>query len=67
MRALIDTLPEAERYGYVFEGNSEAIDHILVSQGLARVPLEYAVAHVNAEFAEPASDHDPQVARFTLP
>ena len=29
--ALVDTLPPAERYTYVFEGNSQALDHILVS------------------------------------
>ncbi|HEY3078614.1 MAG TPA: endonuclease/exonuclease/phosphatase family protein [Chloroflexota bacterium] len=67
LRLLLETLPESERYGYVFEGNSEALDHVLVSPGLARVPLEYAVMRVNAEFAVRASDHDPQVARFTLP
>ena len=28
---------------------------------------DYDVVHVNAEFADQASDHDPQVTRFTLP
>lgn len=28
---MIDTLPLAERYTYVYEGNSETLDHILVS------------------------------------
>ena len=31
---LIDTLPPNERYSYVFEGNSQVLDHILVSNGL---------------------------------
>ena len=64
LRLLIDTLPRAERYGYVFDGNSQALDHILVSRSLGRVA--YDVVHVNAEFADQASDHDPQVARIRL-
>ncbi|HET7077774.1 MAG TPA: lamin tail domain-containing protein, partial [Chloroflexia bacterium] len=65
---LIETLPQAERYTYVFEGNSQAIDHILVSpQIYNNVPFTEDVVHVNSEFADQASDHEPQVARFTLP
>jgi uncharacterized protein len=64
LRALVDTLPRAERYGYVFDGNSQTLDHILVSRSLGRV--EYDVVHINAEFADQASDHDPQVARIRL-
>jgi hypothetical protein len=64
MHALIETLPESERYTYVFEGNSQALDHILVSPGMYTKLDGYDVVHVNAEFADQASDHDPQVARF---
>ena len=31
---LMRTLPQDERYSYVFEGNSQSLDHILVSDGL---------------------------------
>jgi predicted extracellular nuclease len=67
LHALIDELPEAERYGYVFDGNAQALDYILVSEALRRVPHEYTIVHANAEYADRTSDHDPQVARFTLP
>ena len=64
---LIDTLPTAERYSYVFEGNSQTLDHILFSTPLFNAHrFEYDVVHVNAEFADQASDHDPQVARITI-
>jgi hypothetical protein len=63
---LADTLPANERYTYVFDGNSQALDHILASASLAAV-AEYDVVHVNAEFARQTSDHDPEVARFFLP
>jgi hypothetical protein len=63
--ALIETLPQAERYTYVYDGNSEALDHTLVSEAIfTTLPFVYDVVHVNAEFAVQASDHDPQVTRI---
>ncbi|MYV54536.1 hypothetical protein GT042_18890 [Streptomyces sp. SID3212] len=59
---LMSTLPRDERYSYVYDGNSQTLDHILVSPGVRR--LSYDVVHVNAEFADQASDHDPQVVRI---
>jgi predicted extracellular nuclease len=65
---LMAGLPDNERYTYDFEGNSQALDHILVSPHLqsAAAP-DYDIVHVNAEFADQASDHDPQLAKLTLP
>ena len=60
------TLPADERYSYDFEGNSEVLDHILISGTLAAEPHSYDVVHINAEFAGQTSDHDPQVVRFAL-
>jgi predicted extracellular nuclease len=67
LTTLMDTLPKPERYSYVFEGNSQVLDQILVSNPLLRnYPVDYDPVHVNAEFADQASDHDPQVARLDL-
>jgi hypothetical protein len=63
---LIETLPQSERYTYVFEGNSQAIDHILLSDYLKVRPFAYDVVHVNSEFAIQASDHEPQVVRLAF-
>ncbi len=63
---LIETLPQRERYTYVFDGNSQALDHILVNDELAHRSFEYDVVHVNSEFHDQASDHDPQVARLDV-
>jgi uncharacterized protein len=63
---LIDGLPANERYSYVFEGNSQTLDHVLLSDALFGRPIAFDVVHVNAEFADQASDHDPSVARITL-
>ncbi len=61
---LVNVLPRAERYSYVYEGNSQTLDHVLVSGRIA--DLDYDIVHINAEFANQASDHDPQVVRLTL-
>jgi predicted extracellular nuclease len=61
---LMERLPKAERYSYVFEGNSQVLDQMLVSDKLDKKNTTYDVVRVNAEFADQASDHDPQVARF---
>jgi hypothetical protein len=61
---LMDTLPASERYSYVFEGNSQVLDQILVSPRLFKNFEAYDSVHVNAEFADQDSDHDPQVTRL---
>ena len=58
---LIATLPENQQYTYVFNGVSQVLDHILVTRGLDDV--QYQVVHVNAEYHDQVSDHDPQVVR----
>lgn len=64
LKPLITTLPSNEQYSYVYEGNSQTLDHILVSPGVRR--FEYDVVHINAEFADQASDHDPQIVRVDV-
>jgi uncharacterized protein len=51
-----------ERFSYVFEGNGEALDHILVDTAHAK-QAKFAVLHVNSLYPEDvqASDHDPKV------
>ena len=63
---LVDSLDENERYTYVYDGNSEALDHILATKLTASRPFTYDVVHTNAEFAFQASDHDPQVAALCV-
>ena len=66
---LTETVPEDERYSFIFQGNSQSLDHILVSGNLAD-NAEFDIVHVNSEFAETserASDHDPLVASLSIP
>ena len=64
LTTLMRILPANERYSYVFEGNSQVLDQILVSDAILKRAPAYDVVHVNAEFADSrqASDHEPQVA-----
>lgn len=63
---LTDTLPPPERRSYVFEGNAQALDHMLVDSASAP-GAEYEVLHLNSGRAEQISDHDPPIARLRVP
>jgi len=63
---LSDTLDDLERYSYMFDGNSQDLDHILVTDALASF-ADYDPVHVNVEFEDPASDHDPLLSRMSFP
>ena len=64
----------AEAFTYVYDGNSQVLDHMLVSPGLARFLAGVDVLHFNASFPANlgedattsfrASDHDPLEGRF---
>jgi predicted extracellular nuclease len=60
------TLPLRRRYTYVYQGNSQVLDHVLITRALASDGFRYDVVHVNAEFSNQVSDHDPQVVDLDL-
>lgn len=66
----LDTLlPATERYSYVFDGNAQQLDHLLVSQGLLG-GAQFDAVHLNAELPnalQVASDHDALVALVEIP
>ena len=66
MRQMDGLLPEAERYSYVFQGNSQTLDHMLASPALSALLPAFDVVHSNSEFTDQISDHDPSIARFTI-
>ncbi|ARQ01301.1 5'-nucleotidase C-terminal domain-containing protein [Pseudorhodoplanes sinuspersici] len=63
---LLETLPADERYDYVYEGNAQSLDHVLVTDGL-KDGAQFDVVRINAEFGDQTSDHDPLVASFEIP
>ena len=76
---LVDTPPPAERYSYIFDGQAQNIDHVVVNSALTAATSARRIEHprINADF--PAvdrndpntprhlSDHDPVVGYFTVP
>jgi predicted extracellular nuclease len=66
LQNLIETLPVDERYTYIYDGNSQVLDHILVSESLMGSLASMDILHLNSEFdyMRQFSDHDPVVATF---
>lgn len=56
-----------DRYSYLFEGNLQLLDHILLSSGLMNQAL-YDAVHINSEQADAirATDHDPQLVSLLV-
>jgi predicted extracellular nuclease len=73
---LVDLIDRGQRYSYVFDGNAQVLDHILVSGSLRPYVIGFGYARLNADFPEiyfndplrpeRFSDHDPAVAYFSL-
>lgn len=73
---LFDTLEPEGRYSYIYEGNSQVLDHLLVNQALFDLLIGVDVLHSNADYPLPrsadtspfhVSDHDPVIATFLIP
>ncbi|WP_370458037.1 chitobiase/beta-hexosaminidase C-terminal domain-containing protein [Thalassobacillus sp. CUG 92003] len=63
---MIEELPKEERYSYIYQGNSQVLDHILVSKHM-KEQTKIDSVNINADFSEAdgrASDHDPILAQI---
>jgi predicted extracellular nuclease len=73
---LINMEKPAEAYTFLFDGNSQVLDHMLVSPALYEYVVAADILHFNASFLNDvgedpsttirASDHDPVEGRFIL-
>lgn len=68
MTNMINHVEQSDRYTYLFQGNSQVLDHIVVSNNL--VPkTKIDILHINADFTDMAgraSDHDPVMVQVDL-
>ncbi len=64
---LIKRLPSSKGYTYVYQGNSQVLDHVLASRAAGKGAL-IDVVHINAEYpsTDRASDHDPIIVRLAF-
>jgi predicted extracellular nuclease len=70
----IDLLPAAQKYSYVFGGNAQTLDHVLLNQQAAGLLSRFHYARLDADFPEAfrnnpnrperISDHDAALAYF---
>ncbi|KAI0472275.1 DNase I-like protein [Xylaria cf. heliscus] len=60
-------IPAPERYSYLYDANSQELDHAFVSSKLGK-GAKFQHVHVNTWLAydDMTSDHDPSVAKFNL-
>lgn len=65
---LLAQIEQEDRYTYNYLGNSQVLDHILVSPRLEAQDPQVDIVHANADYpdSEAASDHDPIVARVRV-
>lgn len=76
---LVDTPPAPERYSFIFDGQAQNLDHVVVNQPLSSATLGRRIEHprINSDFPpldrnDPntprrLSDHDPVVGYFAVP
>ncbi|HSK73239.1 MAG TPA: hypothetical protein VK892_16185 [Pyrinomonadaceae bacterium] len=73
---LVNVIKADQRYSYVFDGNAQVLDHIIISDALKKHIQGFGYARLNADFPETYrndnnrverfSDHDAAVAYFTF-
>jgi predicted extracellular nuclease len=71
---LIERVPARKRYTFIFEGNSQVLDHLLLSEALLDAVESIDIAAFNANYgtlyeadistAASSSDHNPPVVRL---
>jgi uncharacterized repeat protein (TIGR01451 family) len=76
---LVTLEPVNEQYSFIFNGNPQVLDHVVVTPELFTLLVDFVTARNNADFPETAlfatnptrperiSDHDLPVAYFALP
>ncbi|MDF2068171.1 endonuclease [Bacillus sp. Cr_A10] len=68
MTNMINKVETSDRYTYLYQGNSQVLDHILVSKNLEN-KTKIDILHINVDFTDMAgraSDHDPVMVQIDL-
>ncbi|MEK4484672.1 endonuclease [Psychrobacillus sp. FSL H8-0484] len=68
MTNMINKVETPDRYTYLYQGNSQVLDHILVTKNLES-KTKIDILHINADFTDMAgraSDHDPVMVQIDI-
>lgn len=68
MTNMINKVETSDRYSYLYQGNSQVLDHILVTKNLEN-KTKIDILHINADFTDMAgraSDHDPVMVQIDI-
>jgi predicted extracellular nuclease len=69
LQNLINTIDDNNIYTFIFDGNSQVLDHFFVTENLL-AGAKIDIVHVNVDFPRiddtAGSDHEPLVARFNF-
>ncbi|MGI8883170.1 MAG: hypothetical protein ACR2IA_02875 [Pyrinomonadaceae bacterium] len=73
---LVDLIKPEQKYSYIFDGNAQVLDHIIINENFKKHINGFGYARVNADFpevyrndanrVERFSDHDAAVVYFTF-
>jgi predicted extracellular nuclease len=76
MADLVSTIDPQQRYSYSYDGNAQAIDHMLINEPMQGHIVGFGFARLNADWCEiyrnddsrpeRFSDHDPAVGYFSF-
>jgi predicted extracellular nuclease len=70
LKDLVREIREDDAYSFIFDGNSQLLDHIFATRSLLD-GARFDVVHLNTDFPRllgdvAASDHEPLIARFSM-
>ena len=62
---LVNVIKADQRYSYVFDGNAQVLDHIVISESLKKHVKGFGYVRLNADFPETYRNDDTRVERFS--
>jgi hypothetical protein len=75
-RDLVLSLPKSEQYSYIYQGISQALDHLLSVGSASLAPTDVGIIHINSDYPYSrsydaatflrSSDHDALIVKFTV-
>ena len=73
---LVNAIAEPQRYSFIFDGNAQVLDHVIITENMRKHTRGFGYARLNTDYPESYrgdaarlerfSDHDPAVVFFTM-